>query len=77
MYLDNLPNRKVSELKQEFYRLRNVDKFLLGSYEIHGSLLRIIFRGVEPVINKYSYVVLNHHILYYNDCNDGICGVCP
>ena len=48
MYLDNLPNRKVSELKQEFYRLRNVDKpswDLMKYMEVYSELS---FRGVEP-----------------------------
>ena len=76
MYLDNLPNRKVSELKQEFYRLRNVDKFY-WTYEYMEVYSELSLEALNLVINKYSYVVLNHHILYYNDCNDGLCGIRP
>tara|TARA_B100001113_G_scaffold328307_1_gene302421 strand:- start:400 stop:600 length:201 start_codon:yes stop_codon:yes gene_type:complete len=49
MYLDNLPKRKVSELKQEFYRLRQIDKpsywDLMKWMEVYSELS---FRGVEP-----------------------------
>jgi len=49
MYLDNLPNRKVSELKQEFYRLRNVDKpthwDLMKYMEVYSELS---YRGINP-----------------------------
>lgn len=49
MYLDNLPNRKVSELKKEFYRLREVDKpthwDLMKWMEVYSELS---YRGIDP-----------------------------
>ena len=49
MYLDNLPKRKVSELKKEFYRLRQIDNpshwDLMKWMEVYSELS---FRGDEP-----------------------------